>query len=66
VTRGFLAMLDGLLLQRVESGSSFRPADLERRATAMLELLLAAGPSRPQTAAAAPPLSALPEAAATA
>jgi AcrR family transcriptional regulator len=47
VTRGFLAMLDGLLLQRVEAGPASRPADLERRATAMLELLLAAGSTRP-------------------
>ena len=62
VTRGFLAMLDGLLLQRVESGSAYRPAELERRATAMLELLLAARPSKPSIAAP----SGRPEAAATA
>lgn len=47
VTRGFLGLLDGLLLQRIETGSAYRPADLERRATAILELLLAAGPARP-------------------
>ena len=47
VTRGFLALLDGLLLQRIEAGSAYRPADLERRAGAVLELMLAAGPSRP-------------------
>jgi hypothetical protein len=47
VTRGFLGLLDGLLLQRIEAGSAYRPADLERRATAILELLLAAGPARP-------------------
>lgn len=47
VTRGFLGLLDGLLLQRIEAGSACRPADLERRATAILELLLAAGPARP-------------------
>jgi AcrR family transcriptional regulator len=62
VTRGFLAMLDGLLLQRVEAGSAFRPAELERRATAMLELLLAAGATRPTTK----PLPAAPKALATA
>jgi AcrR family transcriptional regulator len=62
VTRGFLAMLDGLLLQRVEAGSAFRPAELERRATAMLELLLAAGATRPTTE----PLPAAPKALATA
>lgn len=48
VTRGFLGLLDGLLLQRVEAGESYRPADLRRRASAMLELLLAsAGAPRP-------------------
>ena len=50
VTRGFLALLDGLLLQRIEAGSGYRPADLERRAGAILELMLAAGPSRPTLA----------------
>ena len=47
VTRGFLALLDGLLLQRVEAGAGSRPADLERRAQAILELLIAAGSERP-------------------
>jgi len=47
VTRGFLGLLDGLLLQRIEAGSAYRPADLERRAGAFLELLLAAGATRP-------------------
>jgi AcrR family transcriptional regulator len=48
VTRGFLALLDGLMLQRIEAGDAYRPADLERRATAILELLLAAaGSERP-------------------
>ena len=56
VTRGFLALLDGLLLQRVEAGSGYRAPDLERRGMAILELLIAAGPTRP----------AIPEAAATA
>lgn len=56
VTRGFLALLDGLLLQRVEAGPAHRPADLERRATAMLEVLLSAGADR----------AAVPEAIATA
>ena len=51
VTRGFLGLLDGLLLQRVEAGEAYRPADLERRAGAMLELLLAAaGAPRPEPA----------------
>ncbi len=42
IARAFLAMLDGLLLQRVEAGGSYRPADTLRRATAMLDVLLAA------------------------
>jgi AcrR family transcriptional regulator len=46
VTRGFLGLLDGLLLQRIEAGDGYRPADLERRAAAILELLLAAGAAR--------------------
>jgi len=48
VTRGLLALLDGLLLQRIEAGPAYRPADLERRAGAIVELLLAAaGASHP-------------------
>lgn len=62
VTRGFLAMLDGLLLQRVEAGSAYRPVELERRATSMLELLLSAGATRPSTR----PLPSAPEAVPTA
>jgi AcrR family transcriptional regulator len=42
IARAFLAMLDGLLLQRVEAGDAYRPADTVRRATAMLDVLLAA------------------------
>lgn len=57
VTRAFLGLLDGLLLQRIEAGDAYRPADLERRAGAMLELLLAA---------AAAPRPSLPAAVATA
>ena len=41
VTRGILALLDGLLLQRIEAGDAYRPADLARRAGAIVELLLA-------------------------
>jgi AcrR family transcriptional regulator len=48
VTRGFLGLLDGLMLQRIEAGAAYRPADLERRAGAIVELLLAAaGAPRP-------------------
>jgi AcrR family transcriptional regulator len=42
VTRGFLALLDGLLLQRIEAGAAYRPGDLERRAMAVLAPMLAA------------------------
>ena len=42
ITRGFLGLLDGLMLQRIESGDAYRPADLGKRAGAMLEILLAA------------------------
>jgi AcrR family transcriptional regulator len=45
ITRGLLALLDGLMLQRIEAGDAYRPADLERRATAIVELLLGAGSS---------------------
>ena len=47
VTRGLLALLDGLMLQRIEAGDAYRPADLERRATAIVELLLARRPGAP-------------------
>ena len=54
VTRGFLGLLDGLLLQRVEAGDAYRPADLQRRAGAMLELLLAAAGTTQPTVPSAP------------
>ena len=48
VSRAFLALLDGLTLQRIEAGERSRAADLERRAGAILELMLAAaGAERP-------------------
>jgi AcrR family transcriptional regulator len=51
VTRAFLALLDGLLLQRIEAGSAYRPADLQRRAGAVVELILAAAQAeRPRVA----------------
>jgi AcrR family transcriptional regulator len=50
VTRGILALLDGLMLQRIEAGDAYRPADLERRATAIVELLLAGSPEPVPTA----------------
>lgn len=52
IARAFLAMLDGLLLQRVEAGAAYRPADTLRRAMAMLDVLLAASTAdRPARAA---------------
>jgi AcrR family transcriptional regulator len=42
VARGFMALLDGLLLQRIEAGEGYRPEDAVRRATAILDALLAA------------------------
>jgi len=50
VTRAFLALLDGLMLQRIEAGDTYRPADLERRATAIVEILLARTPEPVATA----------------
>jgi hypothetical protein len=40
--RAFLAALDGLFLQRLEEGSAWRRSEAERRALALVELLLAA------------------------
>ena len=56
VARGFLALLDGLLLQRIEAGPAYRPADLQRRAGAMLSLVLAAAGAPRSTAQLAPGL----------
>ena len=47
---GFLALLDGLMLQRIEAGDAYRPADLERRATAIVNLLLMGNPEPAPTA----------------
>lgn len=41
LARGFLALLDGLLLQRIETGDAYRPEESIRRATALLDVLLA-------------------------
>ncbi len=46
--RAYTALLDGLVLQRVEAGEGYRRDDVERRARLVLELLLAAGPARPE------------------
>jgi AcrR family transcriptional regulator len=42
LSRGFMALLDGLLLQRIEAGDAYRPEESIRRATAVLDVLLAA------------------------
>jgi TetR/AcrR family transcriptional repressor of nem operon len=42
VARGFMALLDGLLLQRIEAGDRYRPEDSLRYANAILSVLLAA------------------------
>jgi AcrR family transcriptional regulator len=41
--RGYISLLDGLLLQRIEAGERYRPAELERQAQAILDLVFAAG-----------------------
>jgi AcrR family transcriptional regulator len=57
-TRGYIALLDGLLLQRIEAGAGYRGEDLMRRARAVLEVLVAAAgtarPSLPATPTGAP------------
>jgi AcrR family transcriptional regulator len=53
LARGFLALLDGLLLQRIEAGDGYRPEDAIRRATAVLDVLLAARTAERPTAATA-------------
>jgi len=50
--RGFMALLDGLILQRIEAGDAYRPAELLRRASVVMDVLLASGAAqRPTTAA---------------
>lgn len=66
-TRGFLALLDGLLLQRIEAGSAHRSSDLQRRAGAILELMLAAASAaRPETRPGSPDAAGAAEPAGTA
>ena len=38
-----LALLDGLMLQRIEAGDAYRPAELERRAAAIVDSCCRAG-----------------------
>jgi AcrR family transcriptional regulator len=42
ITRGYVGLLDGLLLQRIEAGDGYRREDLQRRANAFIDLLRAA------------------------
>jgi TetR/AcrR family transcriptional regulator, transcriptional repressor for nem operon len=42
LARGFMALLDGLLLQRIEAGDMYRPEESLRYANAVLDVLLAA------------------------
>jgi AcrR family transcriptional regulator len=53
LSRGFMALLDGLLLQRIEAGDGYRPDESLRRANAILDVLLAAATAeRPRVATA--------------
>ena len=52
-SRGFLGLLDGQLLQRIEAGDAYRPEESTRRANAILDVLLAVrGAERPAVATA--------------
>ena len=44
MARGFTALLDGFVLQRVEEGDAYRRADMEWRVLAFLDLV---APRRP-------------------
>jgi AcrR family transcriptional regulator len=55
LARAYTALLDGLVLQRIEAGESFRREDGIRRARVVLELLLAAASApRPSLPASTP------------
>ena len=41
LARGFMSLLDGLLLRRIEDGDQYRPEELLRYANAILDVLLA-------------------------
>jgi AcrR family transcriptional regulator len=53
VARGFMALLDGLLLQRIEAGDLYRPEESLRYANAVLDVLLAAATTERAEAATA-------------
>lgn len=46
LVRGFTALLDGMIVQRIEDGEAWRRSRAEARAWAWMELLLAAGATR--------------------
>ena len=56
VARGYIALLDGMLLVRAEQGDAFRRADVEREAREFLALVIAAAatPERPVVPAVEP------------
>lgn len=47
MSRGFTALLDGLVLQRVEEGDAYRRPEMERRAAAFLDLIAPRRPDGP-------------------
>ena len=49
--RAFTGLLDGLLLQRIEAGEGFRPAEAVRRARSVMDVLLAAATAQPPVSA---------------
>jgi len=53
VARGFMALLDGLLLQRIEAGDLYRPEESVRYANAVLDVLLVAATTERAEAATA-------------
>jgi TetR/AcrR family transcriptional regulator, transcriptional repressor for nem operon len=53
VARGFMALLDGLLLQRIEAGDRYRPEDALRHANAVLDVFLAGSTAQRAEAATA-------------
>ena len=53
LARGFMALLDGLLLQRIEAGDLYRPEESVRYANAVLDVLLASATAERMEAATA-------------
>jgi AcrR family transcriptional regulator len=53
LARGFMALLDGLLLQRIEAGDLYRPEESLRYANSLLDVLLASAATERAEAATA-------------